>query len=403
MRQPLPEIDAATGHDPAAALRWVAFAAVCCAYLAVTIGESVLAPVYPVASDELGLDLAGAGLAFALLAGSAAVGNVAGGFLLARAGVRRAVLAALAVTAGGAFVAGSTASAPTFLAAQVLLGLGAGLFFAPGVNAAGTIAGPRRRGLAMGLFGLAFSAGLAVAAVLAAVGTRVDWRLAFWVGGGMAALAMVVIALVPLPPRQVGPADGHRRRLREALGLATAVGALGGVSQYGTVAFVPVFAVTVWDMSPASAALLLAVARVVSAPGKVLAGMSADRVGGPATARRLGLLLVATGLWWTLAPGSAWGAWAAVVFAASVSAVFPVANMLAFEGFGNRGPLLGLYRSVQMGAGAAGGAAIGLGATVVGLRPTLVAATLLTASLVVLARRAPTEAVATASEPVTKA
>jgi hypothetical protein len=58
---------------------------------------------------------------------------------------------------------------------------------------------------------------------------------------------------------------------------------------------------------------------------------------------------------------------------------------------------------VQMGAGAAGGAAIGLGATVVGLRPTLVAATLLTASLVVLARRAPTEAVATASEPVTKA
>ena len=72
-------------------------------------------------------------------------------------------------------------------------------------------------------------------------------------------------------------------------------------------------------------------------------------------------------------PGSSawWGAVPAVGFVATVGSLFPVANLLAFDAFGNRGPLLGTFRSVQMGAGAVVAASIGAGAQTVGLRPTL--------------------------------
>ena len=368
-------------------VRWAAFGAISFAYLAVTIGESVLAPAFPLIADDFDLPDGAAGVSFGILTGSIAVANIGGGFLLARRGGRTGILVALAATAAGAAIAATAGGIAVFLAAQVLLGLGAGLFFAPGIHAIGVIAGAQRRGLAMGLFGVAFSAGLSAAALLGVLGDRTGWRVAFVVAGLVALSGLVAVLATDLPPRRSGPAGGVRLPLRAALGTAAGVGSAAACAQYGTVSYLPIFAVAAWDLSPGAAALVLACGRVLSVPAKTLAGHDADRRGAVATVRLLGAVLAASGVVWVLAPVSEIAVVAAIAFTATTSAVFPVANLLALSEFGDRGPLLGTYRSVQMGVGAAMTALIGLGAATIGLRPTLAATIAVPASLTLVGRR----------------
>ncbi|HEX6570268.1 MAG TPA: MFS transporter, partial [Acidimicrobiales bacterium] len=141
----------APASAPAATERvpWAAVGATSAAYLAVTVGESVLAPLYPAAAEDLGLDLGGAGAALGLLTGSIAVASIAGGFLLARRGSKVGIVVALGLAAAGALLATVSGGVGAFLAAQVLLGLAAGTFFASGIHAVGTLGGPRRRGTVM--------------------------------------------------------------------------------------------------------------------------------------------------------------------------------------------------------------------------------------------------------------
>lgn len=367
---------------------WAAFSATSAGYLAVTVGESVLAPLYPAAADELGLDLGGAGAALGLLTGSIAVASIAGGFLLARRGSKAGILVALGLAAAGALLATVSGGVGAFLAGQVLLGLAAGTFFAPGIHAVGTLAGPRRRGAVMGIFGVAFSAGLTLAALLGAAGAALGWRVAFVATGALVAAAAVSVALADLPTVAPGPEGGVRRRLRDALGVATGVGSAAAATQYGTVVFLPVFAVAEWGLEPGAAALLLAAGRTLSVPAKALGGHASDRAGPLATSARLGVVLAVAGAAWMAAPSASWGTVPAVVFVATVGAVFPIANVLAFREFGNRGPLLGTFRSVQMGVGAAVAAAIGAAGDAVGLRPVLLATLLAPVLLVAVSRRA---------------
>lgn len=352
----------------------LAFGTVTLAFLAVTIAESLLPPLYPVLADELGMDLSTAGIAFGLLTGSVAVGNFGGGFLLARRGPRTGIVTSAVVVGAGSLVAATSAEAVHLLMAQVLIGLGAGIFFPPGINAAGRLVPPHRRGLAMGLFGFAFSGGLALAAGLAAVGARVDWRTTFWVAALACLLAAGVASIVRLPTRVLEVPGGRRRRLREALGVAAVVGGVGAASQYGTVSLLPVFAVAAWGVSPAYAAGVLAAGRVVSAPAKVAVGWASDRWGAVATVRGIATLLALTGVGWVMAPFGVVSVVAAAVFTAGVSAVFPIANLLAVEGFGDRGPLLGTFRAAQIGIGATAAAVLAPVASVLGLRPVLLAA-----------------------------
>lgn len=358
------------GADQAGTVRWGAFGAVCVAYFAVTVGESVLAPLFPVLAGDLGIDLEEAGLALALLTAAIAVANVGGGYLQAWLGLRTPILIALGlVVLGGSVSAGADGFA-LFIVGQVLLGLGAGTFFAPGMQAAGATGGTARRGLVLGLFGIAFSAGLAAAAGLGVAGATVGWRQSFVAVAALAGLAAAAVALTPLPAPPP-PVDGPRLPLRAAFGRATAAGSAAAVSQYGTVAFLPLFAVEVWGMSPGGAALVLVLARVLSVPAKTLAGHLSDARGPLPTLRGIGGVLVVSGALWLAAPSGAIGAVPAVVFAACVSGAFPVANVLALAEFAGRGPLLGTYRSAQMAVGAVAAGAIGAGGAAIGLRPVL--------------------------------
>lgn len=365
----------------------LAFSTVAIAFLAVTIAESLLPPLYPVLADELDLGLSDAGAAFGLLTGAIALGNFVGGFVLARRGPRTGIAASAVLAGIGSVVAATATGAANLVVAQCLIGLGAGLFFPPGINAAGRLVPPHRRGLAMGLFGLAFSGGLALAALLAALGTRVDWRTTFWIAAIACVVATAVVSMVRLPPRLEGPPGGRRRRLREALGVAAAVGGVGAASQYGTVSLLPVFVVAVWGVSPAWAAGLLAAGRFASAPAKVVVGWTSDRWGAIATTRGIAVLLSLSGVGWVLLPRGPVAVVAAVVFTAGVSSLFPVANLLAVNGFGDRGPLLGTFRAAQIGIGAVAAAVLAPLADAAGLRPVLVGAAVVGPLTLFAARR----------------
>jgi MFS family permease len=380
--QPAP---APAGGATAPAPRWGAFALVCLAYLAATVGEALLSPTFPTAADDLGTDLALEGLAFGVLTASIALMNVVGGALVRRFGSQRLIAAAMVATALGCVTAATAQGFAQLLVSQVLMGAGAGLFFPSGLQAVGLLAGPGRKGFAMGIYGVAFSGGLTLAAVLASVGAGSSWRIAFWVAAVLATAAFVVVVVglrTPAPATD----DGRRARVRDVLGLPTAVGSVGAVCQYGAVPFLPTFAVDEWGLSAGAAAALLAVGRVISIAAKLLSGAGADRIGPRASARRSGVLLVVTGLAWVFLPGG-WITFAcAAVFAGFVSSLFPVANVMALEAFGQRGGALGLYRSVQIGIGALASAAIGVVGHALDLRITLAVAVLTPLGLLWLCR-----------------
>jgi len=380
---------------PTRAQRWLpgedrrerlSFVIVMSGYLAVTCGESLLAPVFPTAAKTFGLSLSEEGMAFGLLALSIALANVVGGVLLWRRGPRAGVVVGLALAAAGGATAAASGGWPLFLFAQVLLGLGSGLFFASGLSAAGDLGG-RRRGLAMGMFGVAFSGGLALAALLVAFAGEDRWRLAFAGSAALSGAAVIGTAFASLAPRPNPPPRLRWAGVHRELGVPLAVGGMAALSQYGTVSFLATFAVGAWGVARPSAAGLLAAARVLSIPGKVTAGRHADRKGGVVTAGWIGLGLALLGACWTLAPSVALGVVPAVVFAAGVSALGPVGNILALEAFADRGIMLGVFRSAQIALGAVASALLGAASERFGLRPSLAVAAVLPAALWLLAHR----------------
>jgi DHA1 family chloramphenicol resistance protein-like MFS transporter len=365
--------------------RWGAFALVCLAYLGVTVGEQALSPVMPEVAAEFGVSESQSGIAFGLLALSIAVTNLIGGAVLGRFGARALMLAGLAATTAGALVAAMAGSFAVVVAAQLLLGAGAGLYFPAGLQAVPAVSGAGRRGFAMGMYGVAFSAGLTIAALLGALGATSGWRVAFWCAAGLAAAAFAATWGVRLGPPSGAPIS-LRFPARAVAGLPTMIGAVGAICQYGAIPFLTTFAVDEWGLRAAQAAALLAAGRVLSILAKVMSGSNADRRGPIASARATGLVVGATGVAWVLLPAG-WPAYAcAIVFAGAVSSFFPVANVVAVDYFGAHGPALGAYRSAQIGIGAAAGWLIGRVGETVGLRATLLVAVATPFLLVVFLR-----------------
>ncbi len=352
--------------------RWGAFVVLCLTYLGVTVGEQVLSPVLPGAAEGLRFDESDAGIAFGLLAGSIAVANLVGGALLGRWGPRRLMIVALASTTLGSLVAAAANGFFVLVLAQVMLGAGAGLYFPAGLRAVPLVAGGGRRGFAMGMYGVAFSAGLTVAALLGTVGSVAGWRVAFVVSAALGAACLAATMFLRVETESVRTPFRFPRAA--IIGLPTFIGAIGSICQYGAIPFLTIFAVTEWDLSAGAAAALLAVGRVISILAKIVSGAGMDRVGPIVSARRIGALLTVTGLAWVFLPANIVTYAMAALFAGTISSLFPIANVVAVDDFGAHGPSLGVYRSTQIGIGALAGALIGLIGGAVGLRVTLAVA-----------------------------
>lgn len=366
----------------------LAFALVCFAYMGVTIGEQALSPVMPEVTAEWAITEGQQGVAFGLLALSIAVANLVGGAFLGKFGPKAMMLAGLSATTAGAVAAALTSSFGGLVAAQVLLGVGAGLYFPAGLQAVPRVADPRRRGFYMGIYGVAFSGGLTIAAALGAIGASSGWRLAFWATAAFAGAAFVATLSVDLG-RPAGTAVSMRFPRTLLTGIPMLVGGMTTVCQYGAIPFLTTFAHATWGLTAAEAATLLLIGRLVSIVAKLASGAGMDRNGPLVSARRTGLLLTVLALVWTLAPGG-WVAYAcAALFAGTVSSLGPISNMLAVEHFGSHGPSLGAYRSAQIGIGALAGWLVGQIGELVGLRVALVGASVAPILLVIVLRGVP--------------
>ncbi len=368
--------------------RRAGFAVVTGGYLATTTAEATLAPAFPLVARELDLGPGFAGFAFGVLAAAIALGSLVGGVVLARLGPRAGLAPGVGLVAAGSAWTAAAGGTVTLLAGQVVLGFGSGLFFASGLRSAAVFAGYRRRGRAMGLFGVAFSAGLALGGALAALGEIWGWRTSFVAAAVIAAVSATALALVRVPEEESGPREAtSASRLREAFGVPVAVGGVAAASQYGTIGFFVLYAVEHWDVSPATAALVLTAGRILSVPAKLVSGNASDSGGALRTARRLGLVLAVLGACWTLLPGPALSVWAALLFIACVSGLGPIANVLALERLEHRAELLGAFRAAQIGLASLTAMLLGAGAELVGLRATVVVAAVAIPSSILLLGR----------------
>jgi predicted MFS family arabinose efflux permease len=363
---------AATATSDRARPNWAMFTVICLAYFVTTTGEQMLGPIYPTTRDDMGWSVGQGGIAFGTLTGSIAVANLIGGSLLARRAPSSLIRAAGVVGVAGSVITATSPNYGVLLIGQVLLGTAAGLFFPAGLQAVGVAAGPARRGFAMGIYGVAFSGGLTMGAVMGAVGAEVGWRVPFWIASGLFAVTALGAGLV----RIARPATPPSRRvpIGDVLTLPTWVGCVLAVLQYGSIPFLTTFAVDNWHITAGRAATILIVGRLLSIVAKVIGGASADRIGARASARRTGIVMFATGIAWLVMPAGIGTYAVAAVFAASVSSLGPVANILAVERFGQNGMALGMFRSVQIAMGALASAIVGVVAEWTGLRPTLTVA-----------------------------
>jgi MFS transporter, ACDE family, multidrug resistance protein len=141
----------------------------------------------------------------AFLAGAGAF-QVPAGFLGRRFGNRAVSLVGAALLAAFGIASGLAPSFSALLAFRVVAGAGAGLFFSPAISLVAGLYPTGRRGLAVGGFSSAFSAGGAAGVLLTAlVIPWSGWHAALLLGGvGLGVLTLAGVLLVPAssdPPR----------------------------------------------------------------------------------------------------------------------------------------------------------------------------------------------------------
>ncbi len=176
------------------------------------------------------------GLLVAVFLVGAGVLQVPAGLLARRHGARPVALAGAALL-GAAALAG--AFAPSFallLASRLVAGAGAGLFFAPAIGLVGAYFGPGERGVPVGTFSSAFSAGAAGGVVGSAfLVPLLDWRASLALGAG-ALLALTLVGQLLVPPAPggaTGPTPAPVRRSSAWRGRAVLAIGLGFVGFEG--------------------------------------------------------------------------------------------------------------------------------------------------------------------------
>ncbi len=175
------------------------------------------------------------GLLVAGFLAGAGASQVPAGLLARRLGERPVALAGAGVLAVAA-IAG--AASPTFgflVAARVVAGVGAGLFFSPAIGWVARLFGPGERGVPVGTFSSAFSAGaagglLGSALLVPAVG----WAESLVLGGvGLGVVTLVTFALTSAPVRPAAPVAAPSRSSPVWYGRAVLAVGLGFVGYEG--------------------------------------------------------------------------------------------------------------------------------------------------------------------------
>ncbi|MGP8072418.1 MAG: MFS transporter [Thermoplasmata archaeon] len=163
-------------------------------------------PALPAIGVTFGVGPADWGVLVAIFLVGAGLFQVPAGLMARRYGARVVALAGVGLLALGA---GASALAPNFaslLLLRLLAGVGAGLFFSPAIGLVASLYPEGRRGVPVGGFSSAFSAGAALGILGSSMLVpALGWRLALAAGGG--GLAVIALAAWVLIPHAAGPPD----------------------------------------------------------------------------------------------------------------------------------------------------------------------------------------------------
>jgi len=293
---------AAPRPSPAVAVRstWVLVAMrVGYAYNWFDIGPSLpgIGATFHVGPAQFGL------LVGAFLAGGGAL-QVPAGLLGRRYGNRSVSLIGAALLAVFGIASGVAPSFAALLAFRVAAGAGAGLFFSPAISLVAGLYPSGQRGLAVGGFSSAFSAGSAAGVLVTAlIVPSIGWHAALVVGGiALAVLTVAGAAVVPRsvdpPPRPIRPAaraplSGLRYRGVWAIGAAF-VGMEGAM--FATGQFIVPYGEALRGWSATTAGLVGMMFVLPSVLGGPVGGTIADRRRNHRTQLAAGALLGAVAL-----------------------------------------------------------------------------------------------------------
>jgi MFS family permease len=313
------------------ARRWRLLAVLTASYGAGAFGMLGISPLTPSLVEGFGLTR----LQVAFIVPAIYVGglffSLPGGRLADRLGVRKSLLAGLALGAIGLVAA---AGAPRFVAFLLFLfvagigwsivnpALGRGIIDVFPVRERGVAMGIKQMGLTLG--------GLAAALVLPAVATTLGWRAAILACGAIVAIP-VLAAWPVLAPLEAGAAAaaGPRRAAdwswarRPAVLVFFGGGLLLGMVQAAVLSYLPLYCVQALGFDKIGAGLLVACAQAGGAVSRLVLGAASDRwLAGRRSAwlaltSAVGALVFGV---YALAPITAAPAAAALAFAAGVGA-----------------------------------------------------------------------------------
>jgi MFS transporter, ACDE family, multidrug resistance protein len=160
-------------------------------------------PGLPAIGAEFGVGVADWGLLIAAFLVGAGLFQVPAGFLARRYGSRILSLSGTGLLAIGSFGGAFAPSFGSLLALRLLSGIGAALFFSPAIGLVASLYPEGRRGVPVGTFSSAFSAGAALGLIgSSALVPIIGWRWALAVGG--LALGVITLAAVLGIPRGAG-------------------------------------------------------------------------------------------------------------------------------------------------------------------------------------------------------
>lgn len=224
------------------------------------LGSGLTAPFLIVYLHRVrGIDLTVAGLALASLAVASFAGNVIGGSLADRVGPRRALMAGLLCSAGGAFSLAFVTTIPAAFASTSLLGLGNSIAW-PALDALlATAVDEEHRSNVFAVRHATLNLGLGVGAMLAATvvvaGSTRSFEDLYLLDGASFALCIPLLALVPgvgMPPERAegGYRDVFRDRRFVAVWVLAVMFVAFGYSPYA--AALPAYATSTGGLSPHS-------------------------------------------------------------------------------------------------------------------------------------------------------
>jgi MFS transporter, FSR family, fosmidomycin resistance protein len=158
--------------------------------------QIVVAPLFPLIKDELGVSYAALGFAMTLFYAASAFFQPVAGFVVDRLGARNVLMGGLATMVAGIALVGLSQGYPALVVGMLLAGLGNSVFHPADFTILNGRVEAKKLGYAYSAHGIGGSLGYAAAPVFSAgLGAAFGWHAALLSAAALGLLVLVVVAL----------------------------------------------------------------------------------------------------------------------------------------------------------------------------------------------------------------